>query len=83
MTLRLSLRDQESSSEQHEIPRLCGPIEYSDEDGLFVGLITGIKDLVGFHGTSVAELRGAFQGAEVDYLETCVRLDRVAQKPYS
>lgn len=61
----------------------AGRIEYSDEDGLFVGQITGIKDLVGFHGTSVAELRGAFQEAVVDYLETCARLDRVPQKPYS
>lgn len=77
------MRDQEASREQHEIQRLCGPIEYSDEDGLFVGRITGIKDLVGFHRTSVAELRGAFQEAEVDYLETCVRLDREPQKPYS
>jgi predicted HicB family RNase H-like nuclease len=48
----------------------------------FFGRITGIRDHVGFHGTSVAELRGAFQEAEADYLETCVRLDRVPQKPY-
>ncbi len=61
----------------------AGRIEYSDEDGLFVGQIIGIKDLVGFHGTSVAELQIAFQEAVVDCFETCARLDRVPQKPYS
>ncbi len=61
----------------------AGRIEYSDEDGLFVGRIIGINDLVGFHGTSVAELRIAFEEAVVDYFETCAPLDRVPQKPYS
>lgn len=36
-------------------------IDYSDEDGLFVGRIAGIKDVVGFHGESVRELRAAFE----------------------
>ena len=38
-------------------------IEYSDEDGLFVGHIAGIMDVVGFHGESVKELRTAFEEA--------------------
>ena len=58
-------------------------IEYSDEDGCFVGHIAGINDVVGFHGESVAELRSAFEDAVDDYLETCERLKRPAQKPYS
>lgn len=58
-------------------------IEYSDEDGLFVGHIAGIKDIVGFHGESVAELRTAFQDAVTDYLETCAKLGRSPHKPYS
>lgn len=29
-------------------------IEYSDEDGCFIGHIAGIQDIVGFHGSSVA-----------------------------
>lgn len=49
-------------------------IEYSDEDSLFVGHITGIKDIVGFHGDSVRELREAFEVAVTDYLETCAKL---------
>ena len=32
-------------------------VEYSEEDGCFVGHIVGIRDVIGFHGESVAELR--------------------------
>ncbi|NWB93854.1 type II toxin-antitoxin system HicB family antitoxin [Pseudomonas agarici] len=58
-------------------------IEYSDEDGLFVGHIAGIRDIVGFHGESVKELRAAFEAAVDDYLQTCAKLSRSPQKPYS
>lgn len=58
-------------------------IEYSDEDQSFIGHIAGIKDVVGFHGESVPELRAAFEEAVDDYLETCERLNRKPQKPYS
>ncbi|MBE7372933.1 type II toxin-antitoxin system HicB family antitoxin [Pseudomonas lopnurensis] len=58
-------------------------IEYSDEDGLFVGHIAGIRDVVGFHGETVRELRAAFAEAVDDYLETCNKLNRKPQKPYS
>lgn len=58
-------------------------IEYSDEDQCFVGHIAGIQDIVGFHGESVTELREAFVEAVDDYLETCARLNRAPQKPYS
>lgn len=46
-------------------------IEYSDEDGFFVGHIDGIRDVVGFHGQSVEQLRAAFEEAVDDYLDTC------------
>lgn len=58
-------------------------IEYSDEDGLFVGHIAGIRDVVGFHGETVQELRAAFEEAVDDYLDTCAKLERSPQKPYS
>ena len=58
-------------------------IRYSDEDGCFVGHIAGINDIVGFHGESVSELRAAFKEAVDDYLETCAKLSRSPQKPYS
>jgi predicted HicB family RNase H-like nuclease len=63
--------------------RYAARIEYSEEDGCFVGHIAGIKDVIGFHGESVAELRAAFREAVDDYLRTCERLGRPPQKPYS
>ncbi len=58
-------------------------IEYSDEDKCFVGHLAGIRDVVGFHGESVSELQSAFEEAVDDYLETCAKLGRAPQKPYS
>jgi predicted HicB family RNase H-like nuclease len=58
-------------------------IEYSDEDGCFIGHIAGIKDVIGFHEESVKELRLAFEEAVDDYLATCEKLGREPQKPYS
>jgi predicted HicB family RNase H-like nuclease len=58
-------------------------IDYSDEDDCFIGHIAGINDVVGFHGESVAELRAAFVEAVDDYLETCEKINRSPQKPYS
>ena len=56
-------------------------VAYSGEDGCFVGHIAGIRDVVGFHGKSVDELRAAFEEAVDDYLDTCTRLGRAPQKP--
>lgn len=56
-------------------------VDYSDEDGCFVGHIAEIRDVVGFHGKSVEELRTAFEEAVDDYLDTCTKLGRTPQKP--
>jgi predicted HicB family RNase H-like nuclease len=58
-------------------------IEYSDEDSCFIGHIAGIRDVVGFHGVSVAKLKAAFEEAVDDYLATCKKLKRTPQRPYS
>jgi predicted HicB family RNase H-like nuclease len=58
-------------------------IEYSDEDGCFVGHIAGIRDVIGFHGETVAELRTAFEEAVDDYLEVCEKLGQPPNKPAS
>ena len=56
-------------------------IEYSHEEACFVGHITGIKDIVGFHADSAKEMRVAFEEAVDDYIETCRALNRRPQKP--
>lgn len=58
-------------------------VEYDDEDGIFVGRIAGIRDGVGFHADSVAELREAFHEAVDDYIETCARIGKEPQKAFS
>lgn len=58
-------------------------VEYSEEDGCFIGHIAGIRDVIGFHGESVAELRAAFEEAVDDYLATCKKLEKEPNKPYS
>lgn len=58
-------------------------VEYSEEDELFIGHIAGIRDVIGFHGDSVAELRAVFKEAVDDYLATCKKLGKEPNKPYS
>lgn len=58
-------------------------VEYSEDDECFIGHIAGIRDVIGFHGESVAELRTAFNEAVDDYLDTCNKLGREPNRPYS
>ncbi|RFC35606.1 MAG: putative nuclease of the RNAse H fold, HicB family [Candidatus Nitrotoga sp. SPKER] len=58
-------------------------VEYSEEDGCFVGHIAGIRDVIGFHGETVTELRAAFNEAVDDYLATCKNLGQTPNKSYS
>lgn len=58
-------------------------IEYDAEDEIFFGTIAGIRDRVGFHAQSVAELKAAFHEAVDDYAQTCARIGKDPQRPYS
>jgi len=58
-------------------------VEYSEDDGCFIGHIAGIRDVVGFHGDTVSKLRAAFREAVDDYLATCEKLGKTPNRPYS
>jgi predicted HicB family RNase H-like nuclease len=58
-------------------------IDFSADDGLFVGKITGINDVLTFHGSTVDEVKIAFYETIDDYLATCEKIDRKPNKPYS
>ena len=58
-------------------------VEYDSEDRIFVGHLAGIKDIVGFHGSSVDELETAFQEAVNEYLAISEKTGRPIQRPYS
>ena len=58
-------------------------IDFDDDDGILVGRIVGIRDGVGFHADNVADLQAAFHEAVDDYIETCARIGKDPQKPFS
>lgn len=58
-----------------------GSIEYSEEDGVFIGRLEGISDLIMFEGKSVKELEKDFREAVDDYLEGCRKKGREPQRP--
>ena len=58
-------------------------IEYDEVDRIFVGHLAGIKDIVGFHGTTVDELEDAFHESVDSYLAICEETGRPPQRPYS
>jgi predicted HicB family RNase H-like nuclease len=47
------------------------------------GHLAGIKDIVGFHGSTVDELENAFHETVDNYLAICEQTGRPAQTPYS
>ncbi|WP_448216498.1 type II toxin-antitoxin system HicB family antitoxin [Endozoicomonas sp. 2B-B] len=58
-------------------------VEYDSEDRIFVGHLAGIKDIVGFHGSSVDELETAFHEAVNEYIAISEKTGRPVQRPYS
>jgi predicted HicB family RNase H-like nuclease len=58
-------------------------VEFDPEDMIFVGRLLGVNDVVGFHAESVPELQAAFHEAVEDYIETCAKVGKPAEKPYS
>lgn len=58
-------------------------VEFDGDDGIFVGHIAGIRDVVGFHGNSVDELVGAFHEAVDDYAATCAKIGKSPERPFS
>lgn len=45
-------------------------VESDDADRIFVGHLAGIKDIVGFHGTTVGELEQAFR----ESVDACIAI---------
>jgi predicted HicB family RNase H-like nuclease len=58
-------------------------VEYDPVDKIFVGHIIGIRDIVGFHGSTVEELEAAFHDAVDHYLEVCEKIGQSPQRSYS
>jgi predicted HicB family RNase H-like nuclease len=59
-----------------------GSVEFSADDDVFFGKITGIRDVVTFEANSVASLKRAFKEAVEDYIETCKTMDKDPDKEF-
>jgi len=60
-----------------------GQVEFDDEANLFHGEVINLRDVVTFQGSTVEELREAFQESVDDYLEFCEERNESPEKPYS
>jgi len=58
-------------------------VEFDDEAEIFHGEVINVRDVITFEGTSVAELRQAFQESVEDYLAFCAERGEEPEKPFS
>jgi predicted HicB family RNase H-like nuclease len=58
-------------------------VAFDADDLVLVGRVVGLADQVTFHAETAAELVAAFHEAVEDYLETCAKIGKSPDKPYS
>ncbi len=58
-------------------------VEFDERDSIFVGRVLGIRDIISFEGTTVAELRAEFEAAINDFLKECAERGVSPEKPAS
>lgn len=51
-------------------------VSFSDEDGMLIGSVIGIKDSLNFHGFSIPEIEQSFHDCIDGYLEMCHQIDQ-------
>jgi predicted HicB family RNase H-like nuclease len=61
----------------------AGVVELDEESEVFFGRVIGLRDVITFQGSSVAEVIQAFHGSVDDYLEFCAERGESPEKPYS
>ena len=60
-----------------------GIAEFDAEDLMLYGKVIGLRDVIGFEGSSGEELEASFHRAVDGYLEVCAEKDKTPEKPYS
>jgi predicted HicB family RNase H-like nuclease len=60
-----------------------GAVELDEESGVLFGRVIGLRDVITFQGSSVAEVVQAFHDSVDDYLEFCSARGESPEKPYS
>ena len=65
-----------------EYKSYIGTVEYSAEDHVFHGILSGIRDSVSFEGDSVSMLEESFHNAVEEYLAFCTAEGKTPDQPY-
>ena len=60
-----------------------GIVRFEEEAGIFSGEVIDTRDVITFQGSSVKELKRAFQESVDDYLEFCAARGENPDKPFS
>lgn len=60
-----------------------GNVRFDDEAEIFHGEVLGLRDVVTFQGTTVEELKKAFEESIDDYLDFCEERGESPDKPFS
>ncbi|BAZ83499.1 MAG: type II toxin-antitoxin system HicB family antitoxin [Sphaerospermopsis kisseleviana] len=58
-------------------------VEFDDQAAIFHGEVINIRDVITFQGSSVEELKKAFQDSVDDYLAFCKQRGEEPDKPFS
>ncbi len=58
-------------------------VDFDAEDLILVGKLAGIDDSISFHADDGKAFIAAFHEAVDDYVETCAKVGKAPQKPYS
>lgn len=58
-------------------------VAFDADDEILTGRIAGINDIIGFHAEDARGLIEAFHDAVDDYVATCARLGKPAEKTFS
>ena len=53
------------------------------DDGVFVGRVSGLRDVITFEGATFAEVEKAFRNSIDDYLTFCAQRGEPPDRPYS
>lgn len=59
-----------------------GTVEFSEEDCLFFGKVSGVRALISYEGSTAKELVSDFHTAVDDYLTLCKAENREPEKTY-
>jgi predicted HicB family RNase H-like nuclease len=61
----------------------AGPIDFDPDDGIFSGVVLGLKDVIHFEGATADELTDSFQVSIDDYLALCAERNEQADRPFN